>query len=515
MFDGLKGWIRRHSNAKRLEKENTFLVNETKRPEYGLFPTLEEKGIQIPQLPVLIQDIYQLAQLSGVLRTIHFNLKQEIFRKGFTWLPNFAVKCKSCGKEYKKTVEKCDCGGEVRLPDKNQLDAFEKFMAKANENKQTFLDVCKECELDLEIIDDAYLIILKEYMVDDEGVQYEKIKEIIRGDPVLFRIVGDKYGNLGGKYFVCLEHREVAQPEAGTCPICNKPLFDAIYVSTESDENPQQYYVEGEIIHVSKYNPSLLYGWSPILSIWKETSTLLNMVNYVNEYYRHMRAPKGIVIAHTSNPDAVYKKWDEIREKIKDDPFYTPLLAIETDEGSSEGKLEFVQFSNPLQEMQYIQAKDDLRQRMSALYGVTNILMADSAGMGGLNNEGLQIKVTDRAVEVGQAVWEINVYPRLMSMFGITDYCLELLPNEEVDNEKEMNLKLQKVQEAQMMVNMGFDVKLDVDGEFEFSGEAKKPEEGIGGMMGGEQEPLFGGSESQEVKQPKRGEGEKYGRSVM
>ena len=54
-----------------------------------------------------------------------------------------------------------------------------------------------------------------------------------------------------------------------------------------------------------------------------------------------------------------------------------------------------------LEEMQYITVRDEMRQRIASFYGVSNVFMMDTGKSGGLNNEGLQVLVTNRAVEFG------------------------------------------------------------------------------------------------------------------
>ena len=55
--------------------------------------------------------------------------------------------------------------------------------------------------------------------------------------------------------------------------------------------------------------------------------------------------------------------------------------------------------------MDYVSVKDDLRDRISAFYGVSKVFMADNTTSGGLNNEGMQILVTNRAVQKAQTVY--------------------------------------------------------------------------------------------------------------
>lgn len=473
---------------------------QTRRPLPTIFP--REPGIQIPEMPVTYNDLYFLAKHSVILRTIHVKLKQEIFRKGLRWARNFNFKCINCGTEYNETVEGCEVCGSNQLskPDSLQLKKFEPFISNANKNKQRLLDVCRQAEEDLETSDEAYLILIKDYLVDQtSGDIYAEIREIIRGNPEIMRIVTDERGYPGNTLFTCILHRRViikhqdpTKEPHYTCPECKTPLHDVWYVATREGGDTIDFpYIEGEVVHCSKYSPSLTYGYPPILSIWKETSTLMNMMNYLNEYYKRMRHPKGVIMVHTSNPDSLYKTWDKFEEKLKEDPHFIPMIAVETAEGKAKGKMDFVSFTSNLMDMQFIQVKDDIRQRISALYGVSNILMSDTSGVGGLNNEGLQIKVTDRAVEEGQAVWEENIFPQLLEQFNITDFSLELLPSEEEDTLKDLQAQQMEVGIAQQMLQMGFNVEYK-DEKFIYSGEAQSPQQ-MGGFglptpqqMGGE-----------------------------
>jgi hypothetical protein len=370
----------------------------------------------------------------------------------------------------------------------------------ANVNNQAFVEVCKEAEYDLDIIDDMYLLLNKDYITDDDGnIEFMRIREIVRGDPLVMRMVAEEDGTLGGEMWTCLDHREQEHRKPGICDEqgCGKKLHEVLYIAVQggSDNQPKERYIEGEVIHASKYFPSILYGFPPVISIWKEISILLHMNNYVNDYYQNMRTPRGAVMVYTNNIRQTFDEWDVIQERVGNNPAHVPIIPVQQmPDGNTQGKSEFIKFMDTLSEMQYIQAKDDLRQRISSLYGVTNILMNDPAGSGGLNDEGLQIKVTDRSVESGQSIWNDKIYPKVCKEFGITDYVLQLRPNEEEDEMEELQIDQLRIQNANAMHAMGFDVELDDDGKpTRFSGEAKDIEQ-MGGMSG-----LFGSQSQQSL----------------
>ena len=102
------------------------------------------------------------------------------------------------------------------------------------------------------------------------------------------------------------------------------------------------------------------------------------------------------------------------------DPHYIPKVGIESSSGR--GGVQWVKFMDTLEEMQYISVRDEIRNRMAAFFGVSSIFMIDSGKSGGLNNEGMQILVTNRAVEFGQKVYTEMLFPRLLKAFGISDW---------------------------------------------------------------------------------------------
>jgi len=491
-----------------IKKSIAQLKERSRRPPLGY--TYVHSGVQIPQIPVHMQEIYLVCKFSSVMATVTINLKNEIFRRGLVWRPRFAVKCQSCGYEMNKEEDKCTKCGSFLLthPDVKQMEILDRMVDRCNENGQSLIEVCKQVEYDLDIIDDGYLLLIKEYITDDAGkIDYYKVKEIIRGDPVIMRIVADNQGTLGKTYWTCLEHRDVLvqKPDLKcTHPGCGKPLHEVYYVATmgSTDMQPTEKYVDGEVIHFSKYSPSILYGFSPVIHVWREVSILLHMLHYVNDYYQYMRSPRGAILVYTNNVQQTYSFWDKVQADVESHPATVPIIPVQQlPDGGTQGKTDYVKFMDSLDEMQYIQAKDDLRQRITAIWGVSNVLQNDPAGVGGLNNEGLQIKVTDRAVEAGQKVWNEKVFPSLCKEFGITDYVLQLRPNEEEDEMEKLQIDQQKVQLATAMHSMGFTVELDEDGKpTKFSGEAQQQQQpGLGGMMGGASD--FAGGQQPQMPQ--------------
>ena len=428
--------------------------------------------------------IYHMAQNSVIVRTCTTQLKNEVFRRGFHFEEKFTKKCKTCGKEHEQAVEQCvECGSmELVKPDKKQLTYAQNFLSHyVNKSNQLFIDVLKEMEDDLNIMDDAYLYLVKEYYIDGNGdIKLQRIKEIYRGDPVTTHIFSDEFGERGNKGFICPVQRDklIIEPHE-TCEICNATPRPVHYVNRVHGQ--EEYYIEGEVVHFSKYSPSRLYGLSPVITLWNHITTLIAMENYVNQSYSKRRMPKGLLAVQTRNIDSMKTFWRAVKEKMEADPHFIPVMGIEAENGK--GGVEWIKFMDSLKEMDYTSVKDDLRDRISAFYGVSKIFMADNTTSGGLNNEGMQILVTNRAVEMAQNVYNKYVFPFLTKEFGLTDWELKLPPSEEEDEIANLRKREIEVNIAASIKNLGFEVDMDEKGRFTY----KKPE-----PQEGEEQPKEG-----------------------
>ena len=417
--------------------------------------------------------IYSIVQQSVITRTCITQLKQEIFRRGYIWEKAYEARCNNCGKEHQRPVSVCSrCGSEdLKKPDPKQLQFAERFLEQyVNKSEQLFIDVLKELEDDLNIMDDAYIVLVKEYFLDGNGsIRMHRIKELYRGDPVSMFIYADEDGTRGTRGFTCINHRNhlVKEPHM-KCEDCGSNMFPVHYVNRAHGED--QYFIEGEVLHFSKYNPTRLYGVSPILTLYNYIMTLIAMESYIQSSYTKSRMPRGLLTVQTRNLDSMRSFWRATKEKLEQDPHFIPIMGVESESGK--GSVEWIKFMDSLKEMDYVSVKDDLRDRISAFYGVSKVFMADNTTSGGLNNEGMQILVTNRAVESAQKVYNNYVFPFLTKQFGITDWNLKLPPSEEEDEIAGLRKREIEVNIAASIKNLGFEVDMDEDGNFTY----EKPE---------------------------------------
>ena len=463
-----------------------FRRRRTPAPQMPLWTT----GIQEPVLVqgITIPALYSVANENLILRTVLSTLQQEVFRRGYYWEKKFHKKCVECDKEYQHDVDTCiECGGEVRDPDPNEIVYPRWLVDQRNSMEQSFMDVLREIEYDLNIMDDAFMILIKEYYQDPETkeVSFYRVKEIIRGDPIYMRIIADKRGVRGGRYRSCPIHRDVVRSYSDNeknCEICGHVLEDVHYVIT-SGSGKTQYFLEGEVIHVSKYNPSKLYGRSPVSSLWRQAMTLTAMDNYMYTAYSKRRMPKGLISVTTDNLESMKSFFKSMDEKLERDPHYIPKIGIESNTGK--GGVNWVKFMDTLEEMQYLAVRDEMRQRIASFYGVSNVFMMDTGKSGGLNNEGMQILVTNRAVEFGHKVYTEHLFPRLMEQLDVGDWKLTLYPNEEEDEVTRLRRDEMEVNIAQRMVMLGYQPEIVEEGNRDIRFIYKKPDPAQQQMGGG------------------------------
>ena len=440
--------------------------------------------------------IYHIVQNSVIARTCITQLKQEIFRRGYVWEKAYEARCNNCEKEHKRPVKECSrCGSpDLEIPDVEQLKYAEKFVeGYVNKAEQLFIDVLRELEDDLNIMDDAYIVLVKEYFIDgNQKIRMHRIKEVYRGDPVTMAIYSDELGQRGTRGFTCVNHRGYLSIEPHEkCEECGSTLHPVHYVNRVGGKD--QYFIKGEVLHFSKYSPSRLYGLSPIITLYNHITTLLAMENYVNSSYTKSRMPRGLLAVQTRNMDSMRSFWRSVKEKMETDPHFIPVMGIEAEGGK--GSVEWIKFMDSLKEMDYVSVKDDLRDRISAFYGVSKVFMADNTTSGGLNNEGMQILVTNRAVQMAQNVYNNYVFPFLVKQFGITDWNLKLPPSEEEDEIAILRKREIEVNIAASTKNLGFEVEMDEDGNFTFKKPEPQPEAEPSSESGTEQvktDPLAG-----------------------
>ncbi len=432
-------------------------------------------GVKIPIYYDGYHDYFRLDRLhneSDILRIIIKALINKMFRRGIEKVPL------------------------VDNPSEEQGEVLNKLMHRANENDQTLKDMLKMFEQNLDVTDDAYLIIPKSYAYINGSIIGETPKEIISAHPAFMRIIADSegrrgYNDKGEKVYVDPMDRYnlITETQARSTKFIGKTgaeLLPAHYrgelgksygADTMNDSKSKYiYYIEGEVLHQSKWNPTLLYGYSNIHACWMKVATLMGQDRYFLLNYTKGRPPRSLLTINTSNFESAKKSWAELKVEAARDPHGLHPMLLQNEKGTT-NPVQFIDLLKSPQEMQLIDFRNEDRRSIGALWGVMPLFSADLEKSGGLNNESLQVDVTNIAVQEGQEIYNDNIFPWILKNWGITDWALKLREPEEDDEMEDAAKMGVLIDNATKMSEMGFDVKFDKKlKEFEFSEEATNPE---------------------------------------
>ena len=452
-----------------------------------------------------IQLAFYLEHEVSIFANTVLTLKQETFRRGISWKPRFAKKCLVCGAEYQEKVDHCDCGSLLlREPSRMQIEQFKRFgsgdsfLEKATYNDTSLKEELKDFQHNIDVSDHGVLLCVKNYILSDAGEIISAIPlEFISVDPRDIKPIEQANGLPGGKVWICLEHRKETASEPGqTCRICNRQMHEA-YFETAGLAGEKKYYIEGEVLIKHLYYKT---GYPPILKAIYDAYAYHHLERRTYDFYKEGHG-RGILTFPTNNPDSFEAMWEAIILKWRSEPSYTPGIAF--DPGQGKGVAAYVKLMddpNP----ETLEVKKDLRERLGSMFGVSLVFQNDTSASGGLNNEGLQITVTNRAIEFRQALYngdpethfKDGVFSWIVGQFNITDYIPQLNPSEEQDEMAEKQRFAQDAQNAKLMYDMGFDVIYEND-KFTYSRQSKpKPAPILSGF------PAGSGAGSEPAQQP-------------
>ena len=530
----------------------------TTRPSIAQPYMATDTGAKLPIFPFPLIMIYELADNIDALRIPIETLNREIFKNGFEIVEKWKFKCTQCGKEFqyeplatdlpdeqpfqsnednadnslpktkRRTTNKaqnaivddvvCDgCGSDKLLrPVPTNRKILEGLLNETiNSNEQTLEDVVRQLERDFEVADNAYLLILKNYWIDDKtGIISQKrteIKEMLRIDPPQVAMIADSDGRIGyddkrNEIFVCprFEHRD-KRLTSNTCNVCGAQALKAIMEvnSVYSIGIPQPkrvIYGEGEVIwKAGKYKPGLIYGYSPIYSIWSKAMSLTHMDEYIRKYFDKMRPPRGMLVIASRNYETFRKSWDMLEQKATEDPYMIHPLLVESEKGAK-NMAQWIDFTGSLKELEFMALRKELRQIIGAVYGVLPLYFGEMPT--GWSQEGLQVTITNRAVKWGQDMLLKAFFSKIAKLVGVEDWELRLKAGEETDKLRELQTQSTEIQNMSAMQAMGFEVKRTHTGEFKVS---KDPI--INPLMMAQEEP----QSSSGTKKPKRERGPAMG----
>ena len=395
----------------------------------------------------LVQDLQTISFSVAEIRTALGHITGEVFRRGMEIHPT------------KKDA------------DREQLEVFNEFLTDSNIFDQSLEAVLRQFHNDINTVDDGFLYLMKEYYDDGHGIR-SKVKEIRRLNPALVEFDLDQAGLPKNAHWVCPLDRSDVEEVPGK----SKKGYDRVPAMYKYYHRNQHIYLrDTEIIHVSKFSPSETYGWSPILTVFEKCLTLIGMDKNLYRYFFERKMPASMLMVTTDDAESLRKEREHIAAQTRLDPNYIPMVAVSS--RNQRGRVDLVRLFHTLQEMDYLPVKEEIRERVGAVWGVTPAWQGAPEAFGGLSTQTQQLVVMSRVVESDQRLFHEKVFPKLLKAFGITDFELVLPTPEEKAEATRISFAQQRVGIASQFAQLGFEIKLkeeDVDiteAEFVVSGD--------------------------------------------
>jgi len=502
----------------------------------------QERMYALPRHPLAYITMYQ-----GMLMNIAWRFSVETktgekFRRRMHVVPNFTAKCKKCKAELHNVApdQKCPieyddgiCDGELRPPSRKEIDMAERLMKSINLNGEHLCDVMEQIEPDICVTDEGYLIKRKEYVYDKEGnIRYYKIKETIWGSPIVMRpVVDHRTGTPGGLYYVCPgEHRNdksvlvlrdkdveksgsyqlepgnyETEFDAPLCPECEEKgmkvrMKDVKYVSIFHERGEiENYYIDGEVQHWHEYMKSHTFSVPPGLTLWVASNILTYKDAYIRDSYYKQRKPRGALVVSTSNPDDFMNTWDSVNEKVKRDWHYMPVIPFEPEPGMTgvgSQRIAWVDFMGTMMDLDYEKIRNIYERMIYMYYGISNIYANLNIGSSAKAASEDKLLVTNRKMERS-----INISNEQLFIlgweYGLRDCHWEIVPPEDRDVMKELQIQSHKISNSQMMETMDYKAEFDPrTKEFSYKPHPIKETNNITNLIG-TLSAIFGGSQPQ------------------
>lgn len=435
----------------------------------------------------------QAHELGDAVRT----RRDELYRNEFPLLkPRFTQKCEACESEFDEQNDVCPACGEdaLRRPDPEEKRQAKRLFESVNSEGQSLRELAKYCEPDQWFAGVSMLVIQYDYAIAQNSAMYEdgavlakEPDEIVYGDPNTIKPVVDEHNRAGGHWWTCPVHRADPAEEPGRCEHCNAELQEVFFAEQQKDGN-DNYYFRDEVVTWSYPMPRLhgLDGLAPAGGVMLRQLILEMMHRYGAAFYDQEsdRLPNQLMILHTTNADSFRKEIQRIRDE--DDPYDSPILSNEySPQDSSTPTLEVVDAMPDELLGQSEAIKQDYKEDIRQAIGISNAHDSDLQDAGGLNNEGLQLEVTDRAIASQQHDYIEGWLDTLAKRLGIDDWRIEFLPSTE-DDEGALDLQ-RTLRSGQLAAESGLDARWE-DGELVIdNGEFEPPPDpGAGAVEAGD-----------------------------
>jgi hypothetical protein len=419
----------------------------------------------------------QSHELGDAIRT----RRDELYRNEFPKLkPRFTAKCGACESEFDQELDECpSCGYEdLRRPDPGEKREAEELFESVNREGQSLRELAKYCEVDQWTAGVSLIIIKYEYTIardsafyDDGDVISKTPEELLYGDPASVVPVVDENSRIGGHWWTCPIHRQDPADRPGRCSECGAERRE-VFFAEQRTTGKDNYYFRDEVVTWAYPMPRLsgLDGLSPSAGVVLRQVILEMMTRYGAAFYDQEsdRLPNQLMILHTTNPD----HWDDQLSRIRDDddPYDSPVLSNQySPEDSTTPEVQVVDAMPDELLGQSESIKKDYKEDIRQAIGISNVHDSDLQDAGGLNNEGLQLEVTDRSIASQQHDYIEGWLDTLSKRLDLEDWYISFLPEQGPD----AGTQKERVQTGALAAQAGLDARWEdgdvqiADGDFD------------------------------------------------
>jgi len=413
--------------------------NEVGGSESGRTPTLGIETVvngwirnQMAYRKQLVQDIQTIAMQVEEIRAPLHHITNEVFRRGLKLVP------------------------DTEKPNHQEIERLRRYIDDCNVFDQSLEQVLRQAHFDLNSTDDAFIYLVKDYYDDKKNKSItSKVREIRRLNPALIEFDLDNKGLPKNSHWVCPIDRNDVTESKGKCSKGHERI-PVMYRYRHRETNI--YLFDDEIIHISKFSPSETYGWSPVLTIFEKALTLIGMDKNLYRYFFERKMPSSMLLVHTDDPESLRRERANLVANVKADPNFIPMVAVSS--RNQRGRVDMVRLFHTLQEMDYLPVRQEIRERVAAMWGVTPAWQGAPEAFGGLSTQTQQLVVMSRVVEGDQRIFHEKVFPHILRAFNVKDWKIELPNPEEKAEATRISFALQRTQLAAQLSQLGYTISL-------------------------------------------------------
>lgn len=417
-------------------------------------------------------DLRTFCLKSTELATTIKRFRDEMYRNQFPVLsPKFDVRCTECGTEFDRKLDECSvCGADdFETPSDKEKYRARAFFEEVNDDGQS-LRALMEYEEDFQSFYGVSTIqvrydyqetnrqvnVLGERVEQRKAWVSEDVQELVHVNPMAVVPVTDENGRHGGLW-TCPEHRdehwdktevewdEHRERPVETCPECNAELEEVGYWDYKT-EIP---YLKTEIIDWARHFPMRngLDGWSPAMPLLK-----LQMLLQFNREYdmafldpgNNDSLPNKVVVGYGKGISDSLSSSLQAEEDA--DPGEIAQMAYEGDPDNVEIDILDLTPQGALSGRDQMVKR--LAQKIRAMFGVSDAIENELSDTGGMNAEGEQLEITNRAVASAQADTQDKALEKIQSVLGMDDWRIKYVDPKRERHELNLQQKISALEQA-------------------------------------------------------------------